>query len=327
MFFSYLKRHYKIIILLCAFVGIFAGVFTLYELPVEAVGYACALCAAVGAVLFVIGYGGYARRHRELVRALKTVSVSPECLPPPHGRLEEDYQALIRALWEEKARAVSASETEKREMSDYYTMWVHQIKTPIAAAGLLLQLPGETDTAALSVQLMEIQRYAEMTLTYVRASGGGSDYVLRRCALPGIVLAAVRKYARMFILKDMAPEVEVGELTVLTDEKWLSFVVEQLLSNAVKYSPRGGRIRVYTDGRSLCVRDWGMGVRAEDLPRVFEKSFTGYNGREDKKSTGLGLYLCKKVCDNLGHGITMTSAPGQGSCVRITFGADELVTE
>lgn len=327
MFFSYLKRHYKIIIMLCAFAAIFAGVFTLYELPTEAVGYACALCAAVGAVLFVIGYAGYARRHRELVRALKTVSVSPECLPAPRGVLEEDYQNLVRLLWEEKARAVSASETEKREMDDYYTMWVHQIKTPIAAAGLLLQLPGAPDSAALSAELMEIERYAEMTLTYVRAADGSSDYVLRRCELYGIVRAAVKKYARMFILKDMAPEVDVGDLTVLTDEKWLSFVVEQLLSNAVKYTPRGGKIRVYTDGRSLCVRDSGIGVREEDIPRVFDKSFTGFNGREDKKSTGLGLYLCKRVCDKLGHSITMTSAPGQGSCVRITFGNDDMVTE
>ena len=327
MFFSYLRRHFKIIILLAAFAAIFAGVFSLYELPAEAVGYACLLCAAVGAVLFAIGYGGYLRRHKALKDALKTIGVSPECLPEPRGAIEADYQALVRALWAEKAAAVAASETERREMSDYYTMWVHQIKTPISAAGLLLQLPGETDKSALCAELMEIERYAEMALTYVRLADGGSDYVLRRCAVAPIVVGAVKKYARMFILKDIAPQVDVGGMTVLTDGKWLSFVVEQLISNAVKYTPRGGKIRVYTDGRSLCVSDSGMGVSAEDLPRVFEKGFTGYNGREDKKSTGLGLYLSKKACDGLGHGISLVSGVGCGTIARITFGADDMMTE
>ena len=105
--------------------------------------------------------------------------------------------------------------------------------------------------------------------------------------------------------------------TVLTDEKWLSFVVEQLLSNAVKYTPEGGLVRVYGDGETLVIADSGIGIRPEDLPRVFEKGFTGFNGREDKKSTGIGLYLCRQVLDRLNHRISITSRLGQGTLVRL----------
>ena len=124
---------------------------------------------------------------------------------------------------------------------------------------------------------------------------------------------AVRKFARMFILKKITLDFRETGRTVLTDGKWLSFVVEQVLSNALKYTPAGGRIRIYGDGETLVIADSGIGIRPEDLPRVFEKGFTGYNGREDKKSTGIGLYLCRRVMDRLNHGISIVSRPGQGT--------------
>ena len=114
---------------------------------------------------------------------------------------------------------------------------------------------------------------------------------------------------------------------MLTDEKWLSFVVEQVLSNALKYTPAGGRIRVYGDGETLVIADNGIGIREEDLPRVFEKGFTGYNGREDKKSTGIGLYLCRRVMDRLNHNISIVSRPGQGTLVRLDLSRGRRVVE
>ena len=114
---------------------------------------------------------------------------------------------------------------------------------------------------------------------------------------------------------------------ILTDGKWLSFVVEQVLSNALKYTPAGGRIRIYGDGETLVIADSGIGIRPEDLPRVFEKGFTGYNGREDKKSTGIGLYLCRRVMDRLNHGISIVSRPGQGTLVRLDLSRGRRVVE
>ena len=135
---------------------------------------------------------------------------------------------------------------------------------------------------------------------------------------------SVRKFARLFILKKISLDFQETGRTVLTDEKWLSFVIEQLLSNAVKYTPEGGRVRVYGDGETLVIADSGIGIRPEDLPRVFEKGFTGFNGREDKKSTGIGLYLCRQVADRLNHGISIASRPGQGTLVRLDLSRELL---
>ena len=114
---------------------------------------------------------------------------------------------------------------------------------------------------------------------------------------------------------------------MLTDGKWLGFVVEQVLSNALKYTPEGGAIRVYGDGDTVVIADSGIGIRPEDLPRVFEKGFTGYNGRTERKSTGIGLYLSRQVCERLGHGIAVTSRPGQGTLVRLDLSRGQRVVE
>ena len=199
-------------------------------------------------------------------------------------------------------------------MTDYYTLWAHQIKTPIAAMRLLLQ---EESRPELEGELLKIEQYVEMVLGYLRLGSDSTDYVFRECGLDALVRQSVRKYARLFILKKISLDFQETGRTVLTDEKWLSFVVEQLLSNAVKYTPEGGLVRVYGDGETLVIADSGIGIRPEDLPRVFEKGFTGFNGREDKKSTGIGLYLCRQVLDRLNHRISITSRLGQGTLVRL----------
>ena len=152
------------------------------------------------------------------------------------------------------------------------------------------------------------------------------DLVLRRIELDRVVRGCVRKYAGLFILKKLPVELTETHLTVLTDEKWLSFVIEQLLSNALKYT-KSGQIRVYSEGRSLVVEDSGTGIAAEDLPRLGERGFTGYNGRAEKGSTGLGLYLCRRICAKLGHSLRFESEPNKGTRVIIGFSEYELKTE
>lgn len=330
MLLAYLKRHYKIIILIGAFIGVFAAVFSLYDLPVEAVAYAALLCAVVGAILFALGYSRYMHRHRELLRLRRVVVNDLDHLPQPSGVLEQDYQDLLRLLREQTRAVESRAAIERRDMVDYYTLWAHQIKTPIAAMRLLLQSEEHPDSAALQGELLQIERYVEMVLSYLRLDSESSDLLLLPRRVDDIARQAARKYARLFILKKLPLDFRVEELTVITDEKWLLFVVEQLLANAVKYTRQGG-VSIYLEREgediSLVVADTGIGIRAEDLPRVFEKGFTGYNGREDKKSTGLGLYLCKRTCDMLGHGLVLESKPGQGTRARIVFHRQEQVIE
>lgn len=313
---AYLLRHWKLLLLLAGILGICAAVFSLYGLPLEPVGYAFLLCLVLGLTLFVLGYVPFLRRHRELRRLLVQVRERVLPLPPPRGLLEEDYQALLTALAAERAALALEDRNRLQDMTDYYTLWAHQIKTPIAAMRLLLQ---EEPRPELEGELLKIEQYVEMVLGYLRLGSDSTDYVFRTCDLDALLRQSIRKYARLFILKKISLDFQETGKTVLTDEKWLSFVIEQLLSNAVKYTPEGGRIRVYGDGDTLVIADNGIGIRPEDLPRVFEKGFTGFNGREDKKSTGIGLYLCRQVMDRLNYDITISSRPGQGTIVRLLF--------
>lgn len=311
---AYFSRHWKLLVLLAGCLGVCSGVFYLYDLPLESVGYAFVLCLALGLALFAAGYVQFLRRHRELRALLARIQEKALPLPPPKGLLEEDYQALLRALASERAALALEDRNRMQDMTDYYTLWAHQIKTPIAAMRLLLQ---EEPRPELEGELLKIEQYVEMVLGYIRLGSDTTDYVFRDCDLDALIRQSVRKYARLFILKKLSLDFQETGKTVLSDEKWLSFVLEQLLSNAVKYTPEGGRVRIYGDGETLVIADSGIGIQSEDLPRVFEKGFTGFNGREDKKSTGIGLYLCRQVLTRLNHDISISSRPGRGTLVRL----------
>ena len=315
LFFSYLKRHYKIVLMLLLFCGIFGAVFALYRLPVESVLYAGLLCLVLGLILLGFGFASYRRRCRVLRVLEKQDLVSLQALPEPKGELEESYQALIRQLWADRAAALDKAALEQKNREEYFALWVHQIKTPIAAMELLLQEPAE-DVPTLRGELFRIEEYVGMALSYMRLDSPSTDYVFKKYDLDGILRGALRKYARLFILKKLSLRFTPTNQSVVTDEKWLSFVVEQLLSNALKYT-RQGTIFVGMADKELLIGDTGIGIEASDLPRVFEKGFTGCNGRENKKTTGLGLYLCREVCLRLGHGIRMESEKGKGTRVYL----------
>ena len=164
------------------------------------------------------------------------------------------------------------------------------------------------------MELFKIEQYVEMVLTYLRMESMSSDMVLQWYAADDIVKQAVKKYSQLFILKKIALRMDMPEEMILTDEKWLAFVVEQILSNALKYTSEG-TVSIYMKEKELVIEDTGIGIQEEDVPRVFEKGFTGFNGRRDKKSTGIGLYLCKTILDRLGHGIRIESKVGEGTKV------------
>jgi len=162
---------------------------------------------------------------------------------------------------------------------------------------------------------------------YLRLEEGGSDYVIRTCAVDDVVCAAVRRFAGEFIDRRIALDYTPVEWETVTDGKWLTFVVEQLLSNALKYTGQDGTIRIYREGDDLCIRDSGIGIAPEDLPRVFQMGYTGQNGRLDRRSSGIGLYLCRRICGNLRHGIRMESVPGKGTTVYLTLGRGDFLPE
>lgn len=153
-----------------------------------------------------------------------------------------------------------------------------------------------------------------------------TDYVLKEYRLDDIIRAAIRKLAPQFIMKKLVLDYETIDKQVLTDEKWLGFVIEQVLSNAVKYT-ESGKVKISCEGSKLVISDTGIGIAPDDLPRIFDKGYTGFNGRMDRKASGIGLYLCRRICNNLGHGITAESVPGQGTTIAIELERNNLEVE
>lgn len=341
----YLKEKRLILLLYALTVFFFVAVGSLYHIEnLEKLLYAALLTSTVWG-LALLGEGfRYVQKRRQLERAFHHFEHCGELLfDESEERRIQDLEAGIEAaesfhgaqrmflslvcqshreeqrLWEAKAA----------DRADYYMMWTHQIKTPISAIRLLLDKSElqDRDAFLLKEELFRIEQYAEMVLTFQRLESISSDLVLESHDLYALVKQAVRKYALSFINKSLSlelPSSESGDFIpwqILTDEKLFVFCLEQLLSNSIKYTNRGGiSVNAWAEGERvmLSIEDTGIGIRAEDLPRIFEKGFTGYNGRLDKKSTGIGLYLCRQVFTHLNVTIRAESQEGQGT--RIILG-------
>lgn len=244
--------------------------------------------------------------------------------------LEERYVDLIHAQEKSRVDTENISARSSKDMEQYYNIWVHQIKTPISGMNVLLQSMEPTEEVGeLQNQLFSVEQYVDMALQYQKIKSTTNDFSFAEIPLNKVIRENIRKYARLFIAKKLAVRYEETALRVLTDEKWISFVLGQIITNAVKYSDKGSiTISAYEDecNTYLSVKDEGIGISPEDLPRVFERGYTGYNGRADKKSTGIGLFLCKSVTRMLGHKIQISSEPGKGTGVTIIF-SKQRITE
>lgn len=316
IFSQYLKHHRKTYLTFLIFISVFALIFILYNLPIEAFLYSVLIFACLGAALTAVDFARYYKRLKILEGLREQIIFSISELPLPKNLLEFDYNVLIKIINDEKNRTVSEADRESTEMNDFYTLWAHQIKTPIAAMRLLLQSDKNEKDNQLDAELFKIEQYIEMVLSYCRIGSSSSDFVIKSCELDRLVKQAIRKYAQQFIIKKISLDFNATGCSVVTDEKWLAFVIEQILSNSLKYTQKGS-ISIYMEGSNLVIQDTGIGIAKEDLPRIFEKGFTGYNGRIDKKSTGIGLYLCKKILNKLSHSINVESEPGTGTKVII----------
>ena len=327
----YIRDHIRGIGMYAGSACIFALVFYLYDIPMDALEYALLL-----SLLWILGFVAAdfmksRRKHKELQRIKGILQVKWEELPKAETLAEQDYQQIAKELFEIRSELESAARMNRQDMLDYYALWAHQIKTPIAAMRILLQsqeLTEENEEAVktLKMELFKIEQYVEMVLTYLRMESMSSDMVLQWYAAEDIVKQAVKKYSQLFILKKIALRMDVPKEMILTDEKWMSFVIEQILSNALKYTSEG-TVSVYMQNKELVIEDTGIGIQEEDVPRVFEKGFTGFNGRRDKKSTGIGLYLCKTITDRLGHDIRIESKVGEGTKVFLCLQRSVLITE
>lgn len=329
--FSFLKIRKVLIIIFIGIVVIFGILFYLYDIPFDAIIYGCELSFVWCAVCLFIDFYKYYKRHKLLHINREQFFNDAEQLPEHMDIIEYDYQELAKELYQAKQELISKNRIAKKELLDYYGMWVHQIKTPIAALDILLQntermlyrldekemMQEAISVSDMKMELFKIEQYVEMALNYLRVEDISSDLVFKKQELDDMVRQVIRKYAKIFISKKIKMDFKPTKACIVTDEKWFIFVLEQIISNALKYIKKG-QISIYMKEKSLVIEDTGIGIPAEDLPRIFEKGFTGYNGRENKKSTGIGLYLCKNIMDKLQWNITADSEVGRGTKIYLT---------
>ena len=323
---SYLKKNIKVYILFVVFIAIFFIMFYLYNLPLEALIYTGSFCFLASLIASFSDFVNYRESYKKLKFLEKNILNDLEDLPKSLDIRIDYYHKIIEKLYEELEKLTQENRQKNTDMVDYYSMWVHQIKTPIAAMNFLLDNE-EIDRKILQQELFKIERYVEMVLTYIRLDSISSDYVITKINLDEVVKDSVKKYATIFINKKIKLNYVSHETMVISDKKWLSFAFEQILGNSVKYSSAGGEITIETYENKLVIEDNGIGIKEEDLPRIFEKGFTGFNGRYEKKSSGLGLYLCKKTLDKLGHHIEISSKVGEGTRVEITFPKEDTLRD
>ena len=328
MIMLYLKYKKESIIQLISMYVVFFLVIWLYNLPYyNAFIFAMELYGVIYVTYMIYDYCRFVRKYKTLEENLKIKDMQSLNLPQKENVIEGMYGRIIKELLEQKKRQFDAALISGKNLKDYYACWAHQIKTPIAAMRLTLQNTDSSLSRKLSVELARVEQYVDMVLCYLRLDTDTRDYVIAVYDLDDILRQALRKFAGQFIGKKIHLDYQPLNAQVMTDEKWLLFVIEQILSNALKYTQQGC-VSIYLESpKILCIRDTGMGIAAEDLPRIFEKGYTGYNGRTDKKASGLGLYLCARICRNLGHGISAESEPDKGTVIKLNLNTAERMFE
>lgn len=324
VFWEYVKQYRYTLLMFLIFSGIFAGVFSLYSLEAEAVLYAAGLCLLLALTVLSVNFVFYLKRHMQRRELLMNIEIASDTMSAAKTLAEQDYLDIIVRLKALLSESIVLRKNEKKESTEYYTAWVHQIKTPISVMDMILQSEDTAEHLELSAQLFRIEQYVEMVLNYIRLGGESSDFVFGEYSLDNIIKQAVHKYAPQFIRKRIRLNYSSTDVKAITDEKWLSFILEQLLSNAVKYTEQGEVTVTVTEDKKLIIADTGIGIAKEDIPRIFEKGFTGYNGRSDKKSTGLGLFLCKLAADKLSHKISVQSEVGVGTKIVLDLASCKL---
>ena len=374
LLFLYLKNKKSNIIQVVLAYVVLLLVIWLYNLPYyEALSFGIELYGALYIVYLIYDYSVFADKIRTLERNIKTDDIQNIALPDKKNDVEALYADIIIKLHEQKRKQYDAGVEASRNLKDYYACWAHQIKTPIAAAKLIIQSLDDVvrnlennslgnsynesydehyddfknnesneknddndlekldrKLNELSHEMFRIEFYTDAVMDYLRLEDISSDYEFKLCRLDVAVKKVVKKFAPQFIGRHISLHIEQIEDSVCTDSKWLGFIIEQLISNAVKYSKDGGSVRIYTlhgtgdikknskdDSLQLVIEDTGIGINEEDIPRIMERGFTGYNGRLDRKSSGIGLYLCRKAADRLGFVITFDASYKNGTRVVI----------
>lgn len=323
----YLKEKATRIIfdILCTLV--FMSIICLSGVSLKIMLYPAFICVVLWLIYMIIDLINYLKIHNELQTQKNNIDIVISEFSEAKTQIQKDYQELLYKLNDRFQSQLNEQRNMNNEVREFITIWSHQIKTPITSISLIMQEVETSENQQLNLmqlrnQLFEIEQYVDMMLQYIRVESVNSDLVLKEYNLMNIVKQAVKYFSRIFISKNISLKLdESNNIKIVTDEKWLIFVLKQIISNALKYTKRG-HIKIYvknSKGTVLVIEDTGIGICSEDLPRIFERGFTGINGRVDKKSTGIGLYLSKEILNKLNHKISIISTVNMGTRVEINL--------
>ena len=230
--------------------------------------------------------------------------------------VKDDNERLLN----ENKNLKSEMLNQKDDLNAYFLMWLHQIKTPMTVSKLLLDKPDDTTNTKLKMQLMYIEQYINMAMNYLKMIDHSTDMDITQVNLDDIIKNLLKKYSLLFIHNHISLEYQSNVTHVISDSQWLTILIEQILSNALKYTENGKiAIQYLEDKHALEIRDTGIGIRSEDIPKIFDRGYSGFNGRMNEKSSGLGLYLAKKISERLNIQIEVESKLSQGSIFRLVF--------
>ena len=266
----------------------------------------------------------------EMAGQLKERYLIPEVMQEPDRAEEQVFYQLLKMSEKSMLERIGEVERERGEYRAYIEQWVHEVKTPITALKLLCENNRSPFSRDVLAELENINRYTEQALYYARSEHTEKDYSIREMNLADVVHGAIADNKYLLRQCDMAITVDDLEPVVYADDKWVRFILNQIISNAVKYRPpQHPALRIFTERSGdqvlLSIADNGIGIPESDLPRIFEKGFTGQNGRTIHSSTGIGLYLCKRLCDKLGIGLAASSS-GSGTTITLAFHINDFIT-
>ena len=285
----------------------------------------------VAAYLTIVYFVRQKRLNRlmELTEQLEERYLIPEIMTEPDRAEEQVYYQILKMAEKSMLERIGAMERERKAYREYIEQWIHEVKTPITAIKLLCENNRSAVSRTLLAELEQINRFTEQALYYARSGHTDRDYVIREIHLSDVVHSAIADNRYLLRQSNFTVTVEDMERSVYTDDKWVRFLLNQLISNAVKYRAGQSALRFFATEQphqvQLSVQDNGMGIPSGDLPRIFDKGFTGRNGRAVPGSTGIGLYLCKRLCDKLGIGLTAHS-DDTGTTMTLTFPINEYIT-
>ena len=318
---KYLKER-KLYFILVIFISLIVDI-TLFLDPnlsesIDTLIYINMLSILTTIIFIIMGYSRYKRKLNQFIYNIKE-----------NSNMEDNYiDKEIKSIIEEKKEEVDSLRNELEEINDYMTNWIHEVKIPISVLQMIGKRINEVDSSReiskqINSQVSRIDKLVEQAMYSSRAGNYNSDFLINEVDLGQVVKEVIKKNKYQFIYNKIDLQVSEINKTILTDKKWITHIIELILDNAIKYSDVGGKIEVYLKenkkGCELHIKDYGMGIVPQDIDRVFDKGFTGENGRKRTKSTGMGLYISKKILNKLSHDINVISTSGEFCDVYITF--------